>query len=655
MPATAPTTEIGYVQAPNYNWWLYDNETTPELVWPQSVYVYDQMRRQDAQVGSVLRAVTETLLRTPWRIDPAGARARVVKFVADDLGLPVVGKKPSAPPRTKDRFSWSSHLREALLMLPMGHAYFEQVYRVTPDGSAAHLRKLSYRPAKTIERIDVAPDGGLVAIKQYWTAVDREPQPIPVNHLVAYIHAREGGNWLGTSILRNCYKNWLLKDRLLRVQAQTIERNGLGVPLYKDAPDGTPATMSAGLAMAKAWRAGEAAGAAVSHDADLLLRGVEGTLPDAMPVIEYHDSQIARAVLAHFLNLGQQTGSWALGTTFADFFTMSLQTLAEQIRDTATQHIVEDLVDVNFGEDEPAPRLVFDEIGSRQAATAQALKTLVDAGVIHPDEVLEESSRQQYGLPPADPATATAPPAAPAPTPEPPTPTGAQSVAAKFNPAEPRNPHSGEWIGTGGAARLLKRVEDVAVRDEGKGNTKLEFPGGPSFTLSGKQTTRLYDALNSMDLDPGDPTSSYEHPVERHTFKLTDGPMTVTGWGSYEDGTDTVRVEHGGSHVDFKGDLASDLAEHIANAAPDEVQAAAGVDTHPGGEQLKHYWVYGEGAAKWSTWTELYHHLVKYLNPEMAKRTAAEWFHERYHFWPGSDLNRVKHGKPPRGHRVGPG
>lgn len=409
MAVTAPVTEIGYTQAPNYNWWLYDGETTPELIWPQSIYVYDQMRKTDAQVGSVLRAVTETLLRTPWRIDPAGARARVTKFVADDLGLPIVGKPTAPPPRLKDRFSWPTHLREALLMLPHGHAYFEQVYRVTLDGSAVHLRKLAYRPAKTIERIDVAADGGLVAIKQYWTAIDREPKPIPVNHLVAYIHAREGGNWLGTSILRNCYKNWLLKDRLLRVQAQTIERNGMGIPLYTANESETD--LSAGLSMATKWRAGEAAGSAIPNGASLKLVGVEGTLPDAAPAIEYHDSQIARAVLAHFLNLGQQTGSWALGSTFADFFVMSLQTLAEQIRDTATQHIIEDLVDINFGENEPAPRLVFDEIGSRQAATAIALKTLVDAGVIRPDEVLEESSRQQYGLPPADASTVRTPPA----------------------------------------------------------------------------------------------------------------------------------------------------------------------------------------------------------------------------------------------------
>jgi hypothetical protein len=85
------------------------------------------------------------------------------------------------------------------------------------------------------------------------------------------------------------------------------------------------------------------------------------------------------------------------------------------------------------------------------------------------------------------------------------------------------------------------------------------------------------------------------------------------------------------------------------------VQAAAGVDTHPGGEHLRHYWLHGEGVGKWSTWTELYHHLVKYLSPDMAKRTAAEWFHERYGDWPGSDTNRVRHGKHPRGSVVGPG
>lgn len=85
-------------------------------------------------------------------------------------------------------------------------------------------------------------------------------------------------------------------------------------------------------------------------------------------------------------------------------------------------------------------------------------------------------------------------------------------------------------------------------------------------------------------------------------------------------------------------------------------------DDHPGdgnAEALHRYWVAGAGLAKWrgspEPWTTLYHHLLKYLNPDEAKRTAALWFREVMGFWPGSDLNRVTHGHPPRGKRVGPG
>jgi hypothetical protein len=401
----APLSEIGYAQNVTIKgWWtqLDEDETTPELRWPRSIEVYDAMRSQDAQVASVLRAVTLPVRRTPWRLDPAGARDEVVRMVAEDLGLPVVGESaPVEPPvRTRDRFSWPEHLRQALLMLPFGHMFFEQVYRLDTAG-LARLRKLGPRMPRTIEIVEVADDGGLVSITQYAAKTGSPQKPIPVTRLLAYVHDREGGNWLGRSLLRPAYKHWLIKDRLLRVDAQTIERNGMGIPVYEGAEG--EKDLTSGLAMAKAWRAGDTSGAATPAGAKLRLAGVEGDLPTAMPSIRYHDEQIARAVLAHFLNLGTQTGSWALGTTFADFFTLSLQTLAQQIADTVTQHVIEDLVDVNWGETERAPRLVFDEIGSRQAATAQAIKMLADAGILLPDRSLEEAARQQFGLPPKDP------------------------------------------------------------------------------------------------------------------------------------------------------------------------------------------------------------------------------------------------------------
>jgi hypothetical protein len=346
----------------------------------------------------VLRAVTLPVRRTAWRIDGTGCRPEVTALVAADLGLPVVGDpNPILPSRTKDRFSWDEHLRLALLMLPFGHMFFEQVYRFDGEGRV-RLRKLAPRLPKTIAAVNVGTDGGLESIEQLGIPGGSAAK-IPVTQIVAYVNDREGGNWLGSSLLRPAYKHWLIKDRLLRVQAQTVERNGMGVPRYTGAQN--ERDLAGGLALAKAWRSGDNSGAAIPNGAELDLVGVSGTLPNADVPIRYHDEQIARAVLAHFLNLGAQsgTGSYALGSTFADFFTLSLQSLAMQIADTASQHIVEDLVDFNWGPDEPAPRVVFDEIGSQQIPTAQALALLVRANAITPDESLENSLRQQYGLP----------------------------------------------------------------------------------------------------------------------------------------------------------------------------------------------------------------------------------------------------------------
>ena len=416
--AEEPTTEIGYQydMLPGWGFWADENEKNPALRWPESIDVYDQMRREDSQVGSVYRAVMLPVRRTAWMIDPAGAREEVVQQIAEDLGLPIKGRKFVAPIRTRNRFSWNDHVRLALLELIFGHSVFEQVYAIDPAGRT-RLRKLAWRPPRTISEFVVAPDGGLVSVKQKG-AYGKGVVTIPVDRLVVYVHEREGGNWVGTSLLRSAYKNWLLKDRMLRAQALTVERNGLGIPTYTAAPtpDGEGVTpdekkawqeseKKSGLNLAKNTRAGENAGASIPNGATFELKGVTGRLPDADVPVRYHDEQIARAVLAHFLNLGTETGSWALGSTFANFFTDSLNAISQQIADVAQQHIVEDLVDMNWGEQERAPRIVAAEIGSENPATVEAVQGLIDAGIIKPDQTLGDFMRQRYSLPPAEDAT----------------------------------------------------------------------------------------------------------------------------------------------------------------------------------------------------------------------------------------------------------
>jgi hypothetical protein len=355
----APTREKGYASEPQTlgTWWnTLSNEKTPELRWPFCLDVYERMDTQDAQVSSVLRAVITPIQRTPWRVDGTGCRPEVAAHVAADLGLPIVGEgndvPASAPAAVQlerapgDRARGLAEVRARLLRAAL---------RLRPERPAvppaqarlpatAHDREVQRRPRRW-------PD--LDRAEGHGAAGSASPGvELPVDRLVAYVHAKKGGNWIGRSLLRPAYKNWLLKDRLLRTQAQTVERNGMGIPVYTGAEDETD--LDPGQEIATGVRAGDNSGAAIPYGAKLDLMGVTGTLPDADTPIRYHDEQIARAVLAHFLNLGTQTGSWALGSTFADFFTLSLQAVADEIATTATQHIVEDLVDINWGPDEPA-------------------------------------------------------------------------------------------------------------------------------------------------------------------------------------------------------------------------------------------------------------------------------------------------------------
>lgn len=103
-----------------------------------------------------------------------------------------------------------------------------------------------------------------------------------------------------------------------------------------------------------------------------------------------------------------------------------------------------------------------------------------------------------------------------------------------------------------------------------------------------------------------------------------------------------------------------------AMAAEDDVERAAGHDVTPGHDELHHYWTAGPGRALWEAsltpWRTLYALVTaavrkngRAVSPEQIKRWVSRWFIEVKHYAAGSDRNRVEHGKPPRGHRVGPG
>jgi hypothetical protein len=438
----APIQEIGYERQPRapigraasetdlgWNQFIDELEYVPDLKWPRSVKAYMRMRT-DSQLAGLFRAMTMPIRRFKWIIDPNGARPEIVDGVADDLNLDVKGREPRPRGRMRGRFSFDKHLYEALVGLIYGHAYFEQLGYIGDDGRW-HLQKLAPRPQESITQINVADDGGLISIRQgfvstrntgvlgYSNAMGVE---IPVDRVVGYIWEQEAANWVGRSIFRDCYRNYLIKDRLLRVDAINHERAG-GVPIVEGQPGASPRELEAMSKMAQNFKVGEDSGGSLPSGAKIDIKRM-GSGTDVVNSIRYHDESMARLFLHMFIQLGQtETGSRALGQSFIEYAFIAQKAVAKWFADVTNEHVIEDWVDWNYENEDNVPRLVWEIQEEDEHLAVEELVKLVTAKVVTVDEEMENTLRERYHLPPLtgprpDPQPAPViPPVAPEPPP----------------------------------------------------------------------------------------------------------------------------------------------------------------------------------------------------------------------------------------------
>lgn len=378
-----------------------------ELQFPNSIPIYDAMRSQDGHIGSILMALVQPIVAAKWDLLTEGCRPAVVKLVRSELGLVEVGKPRQR--RRREGISWYEHVEQACeTNLWAGFAPFEQVYEVSPPrpgqeglglDTVVHLRKLAPRLPRTITDIQVARDGGLVSISQMHPE-GQEDVIIPVKQLVFYTHRKEGADWTGRSILRQAYKHWLMKDIFLKLDAQAAERNSMGIPVITYGDDSQKADAEQKV---QELRAGATAGLAVPPNVAVDIKGVTGGTVDLIPRIQYHDQEMSRTALAMFLDLGHDNGARSLGEVHLAVFRDALQAVANTLAEVATEHIIRDLVEFNFGPDEPYPVMTPGDLKSNVDLDPELLGTLVSAGLVIPDSTLEAYTRTRFNLPEANP------------------------------------------------------------------------------------------------------------------------------------------------------------------------------------------------------------------------------------------------------------
>lgn len=404
--AGAPTRDIGstdlywgtWGQGLLTDWW----ETTADLIWPQSVITYGRMRH-DPQISGVLKAYILPILRANWWIDPDGCSDQVVQHCSDDLGVPILGDDSKPGPARRRGVIFARHLRDALYnKLVYGHMPFELRYRV--DGTSpgdCHLDHLGARMPWTLAQIHLDDQAQITEVVQ-----TTQNKPLPANRLIWYVNDKEGANWAGLSMLRPIFGAWLIKHEVMRVHATSMRRFGMGVPTVTAPPGATAAQVGEAQQLASAMRVGDQAGVGLPQGFKFALEGLTGSVPDSLAFLKWIDQVMAKMALAGLVELGQtDNGSRALGETFLDLFLLSLQAVADDMALTATSGqdglpgIITDLVDLNWGEDEPAPRLVCSDVGENYELTAEALAKLTQFGALGPDPSLDEYIRKTWRLP----------------------------------------------------------------------------------------------------------------------------------------------------------------------------------------------------------------------------------------------------------------
>lgn len=406
-PVPAPLNALGQPgQVVVPGWGPESFEDTPELRYPQSVITFDRMRRV-GKVATVRRAWQLPLRRAfrRARLDGDGIDEAITRHVEVEMGLPPTGEGVAR--RRREGIDFDQAVREALTYLDFGHSVLEQEAQPGPPAPGltglppvvAHLSKLAWRHPRSIARFATAPDGMLDGIVQYVVRGNpprSEEQPIPITQLVVFVNDREGADWSGTSLLRAAWPHYLISDGLMRLGPMVAERNGMGVPTVEYEEGGSEAKA---LAIAEQFRAGDKAG--IAHEAGYHVRllGVEGTLKDELPLLKWHQEELAKTCLAMFLDLGHDNGARSLGETFADTFYLALDAVADYVASVFTEHVIRDLVEWTWGPGAPYPRLVPASLVEEPQLAADQLATLADKGLVTPDEPTEAWLRKRHNMP----------------------------------------------------------------------------------------------------------------------------------------------------------------------------------------------------------------------------------------------------------------
>lgn len=386
------TTELGYSGMSNWGSYLRE-DYNPLMRGIQALQTYDKMRRSDGQVRKSLRIAKTPVLAGRWYMEPASDQ-KIDQTIADRLWKNLTQQMS---------ISWPQFLYESLNFLDFGWYAWEIVYEFDTDGKLK-WQKFAPRYPMDLIRWEYDVNGGVNA---GWFYKDTGMGPldevrIPIEKLIVFTYDREAGDMQGISVLRSAYPHYYFKHNLYKIDAIQKERHGIGIPIIKLPPGFTTADKSAADELGRNLRTNEKSHVTLPPYWEILFAKLEGHPVDCLPSIEHHNQMILANVLAEFVG-GSETDPSAQ----MEIFLKASRIIADMFCDAVNRWAVHRLVEKNWPARD-APELRYRRIGDTVdwRTLSFAVRNLVGAGVLTPDDKLEDFFRDEMDLSKVDKATA---------------------------------------------------------------------------------------------------------------------------------------------------------------------------------------------------------------------------------------------------------
>ncbi|HRJ26544.1 MAG TPA: DUF935 family protein [Fimbriimonadaceae bacterium] len=308
----------------------------------QPYSVYDQME-QDSMIQTVLNTKKLAVLAAPYRLETSetedGLRRR--EFIEK------VFEEMEGSPKTI--------LMQAMDAFAKGWSVQELVFE--PRGEGVILKAV--RP-KNPARFGLELDEYGVPSQLHLHLPGEPVQELDRSRFVVYRHRHQYARSKGTSDLDSVVPHWRAKQSLLAAWKIHLERYASPTVLGRYAR-GLPREEQESIASVLSQLSQKTSIVFPSELEVSLLGGDRGASTGFQEAIDYHNREIARAILGNTLTVdeGRRIGSMTLGRVHLQVMMMQMDVLREDLaREVMTEQVIRPLIEMNFGGGE-VPRFMF--------------------------------------------------------------------------------------------------------------------------------------------------------------------------------------------------------------------------------------------------------------------------------------------------------